>query len=219
VSRKIVRLSVDHLQQLPDEVRQCLFWELAPVSRARVLDADRAAEKEAWLSEVLREWGSCGQVAVVDDRVAGIVCYVPAALAPGAAVLPTAPVSPDAVLMTTMYVAPGRRGGGLGRMLVQGMARDLVKRGGPRAVEAFGVQADGRGQFGCVVPAGFLGAVGFKTQRPHPRVVRMRMDLRATRAWRDEVEHALDRLVGAVRRPAPHVRPGARVSVRAASRR
>ena len=94
MARKIVRLTVDHLAALEAPTRDCLFWELDPVRRARVPAHERAAEKEAWLSEVLREWGSCGRVALVDDRPVGYVVYVPAALAPGASALPTAPVSP-----------------------------------------------------------------------------------------------------------------------------
>ena len=97
-------------------------------------------------------------------------------------------------------------------MLVQGMARDLIERGGIKAVEAFG---DTRGdRLGhpraarpprgsrCVASVEFLGSVGFKTQRPHARTPRMRMDLRSALTWRDEVEAALERLLGVVR-PAP----------------
>ncbi len=97
---------------------------------------------------------------------------------PGAASFPTAPVSADAVLLTQVYVAPDARRGGLGRMLVQGMARDLIERGGIKAVEAFG---DTRGDPGwdthqppgprarqplCGL-GGVPGSVGFKTHRPH----------------------------------------------------
>jgi GNAT superfamily N-acetyltransferase len=198
MSRKIVRLTLDHLEALRAPCRSCLFWELDPVRRERVTDP--RAEKDAWVSHVLREWGSCGRVALVDDRPVGYVVYAPEAFVPGAAGFPTAPVSPDAVLMTMAYVEPAYRGGGLGRMLVQGMARDLIKRGGVGAVEAFG---DARGRAGhCVVPADFLGGVGFKTHRPHARYPRMRMDLRTAVTWRDEVEAAIEKLVGVVR-PAP----------------
>ena len=90
------------------------------------------------MSEVLRDWGSCGRVVLVDDRPVGYVLYAPPAYLPGAGGFPTAPVSTDAVLLSAVYVAPAARGGGLGRMLVQGMARDLIERGGIAAVEAFG---------------------------------------------------------------------------------
>jgi GNAT superfamily N-acetyltransferase len=203
MSRKVVRLTLDHLEALQAPCRSCVFWELDPVRRQRAEDA--AAEKDAWVSEVLREWGSCGRVVLVDDEPVGYLVYAPEPYVPGAGGFPTAPVSPDAVLMTAAYVAPAHRGGGLGRMLVQGMARDLVSRGGFGAVEAFG---DVRGRSGhCVVPADFLGSVGFKTHRPHPVHPRMRMELRTTVSWRGEVEAALERLVHAVR-PAPKTARG-----------
>jgi hypothetical protein len=173
-----------------------LFWERDPVSRQR--SADPAADKAAWIAEVEREWGACGQVVLVDGVPVGYVQYAPAAFVPGAAAFPTAPVSPDAVLLTTAYVVPGAAGGGLGRLLVQRMARDLVKRQ-VRAVEAFG---DEQGTRPCVLPAGFLDAVGFRTHRDHGTTPRMRMDLRTTVTWRREVEEAWERLVGVVR-PAP----------------
>ena len=33
MSRKTARLTVDHLAELADPVRSCLFWELSPVDR------------------------------------------------------------------------------------------------------------------------------------------------------------------------------------------
>lgn len=206
MGRRIERLTLDHLAAADDALpgcRSCLFWELDPVRAGRLAD-DRSArceEKDAWLSEVLREWGSCGRVALVGERPVGLVVYAPPAHVPGAAGFATAPVSADAVLMTTLRVAPEHAGGGLGRMLVQGMARDLIGRGGVRAVEAFGSRGPERP---CTVPAAFLDAVGFRTQRPHPTTPRMRMDLRSLLTWRDEVEAALERLLGVVRpKPAP----------------
>ncbi len=205
MSRRIGRLTLDRLDalgELETPCRTCLFWELDPYAGRASRSPPRApSEKDAWLSEVLREWGSCGRVALIDDQPVGYLVYAPAAFVPGAGAFPTAPVSPDAVLLTMAYVDPAYAGGGLGRMLVQGMARDLIRRGGIRAVEAFG---DTRGKRSCVVPADFLGSVGFKTHRPHPTTPRMRMDLRSALTWKDEVESALERLLGVVRpKPAP----------------
>ena len=50
--------------------------------------------------------------------------------------------------------------------------------------------------------AGFLAHVGFRTHRAHPTTPRMRMDLRSALSWKDEVEAAIERLVGVVR-PSP----------------
>lgn len=213
MSRKVVRLTLDHLEELTAPCRECLFWQLDPVRRERV--EEPADELDAWVSAVLRDWGSCGRVVLVDGRPTGFALYAPEAFLPGAAQFPTAPVSGDAVLLTQVYVAPHARRGGLGRMLVQGMARDLITRGGIKAVEAFG---DTRGDPGwdstrqpardhprgsrCVASTEFLSSVGFKTHRSHARNPRMRMDLRSALTWKDEVEAALERLVGVVR-PIP----------------
>ena len=194
MGRTTERLTLDHLDQL-GACSSCVFWELDPVRR----DAARGhevEEKAAWVSTVLREWGSCGRVALVDGEVVGHMIWAPPVWVPSAEGFATAPVSSDAVLLATAHVHPEHRGGGLGRMLVQGMAKDLVKRGGVRAVEAFG---DTRGRAGhCVVPADFLLSVGFSTYRAHAVHPRMRMDLRTTLSLREELERGLERLLGPV---------------------
>jgi cellulose biosynthesis protein BcsQ len=49
MSRKIVRLTLDHLDALASPCRTCLFWELDPVRRERA--EDPSGEKDAWVSE------------------------------------------------------------------------------------------------------------------------------------------------------------------------
>ena len=211
MSRRLARLTLDNVGDVPQGCRSCTFWELDPVRRQRALDAgESCGEKEAWVSRVLLDWGSCGRVAYVDDDPAGYVLYAPATYLPGADVFPTAPVSEDAVLLATAMVYPEYAGSGLGRMLMQAVVKDLVKRGGIRAIEAFGDTRAPRGSKGdpvtygtCVLPADYLLRVGFKTHRPHPRYPRMRLELKSAVTWRDEVESALERLLGAVR-PARH---------------
>jgi GNAT superfamily N-acetyltransferase len=104
------------------------------------------------------------------------------------------------VLLATGYVDPGFRGQGLGRVLVQSMAKDLIKHGGIGAVEAFGAVRPRPEQphVECLLPVDFLLAVGFRTHRAHPAYPRMRMDLSTTISWREEFETALERLLGVV---------------------
>lgn len=197
MSRRTVRITLDNLDALPGGCRECLFWQLDPVRRGRLDGAAARSYKEDWVSEVLREWGSCGQLILVDEQPRGYLLYAPPAFVPGANQFPTSPAGPDAVLLTTVFIDPASRGGGLGRILIQAMARDLIRRDAAVAVEAFG---QGRGSGGhCVVPAGFLSSVGFRTQRAHPVTPRMRMELRSAVTWMDEVEQALEKLLGAVR--------------------
>lgn len=209
MSRRLAALTLDTLDDLPIRCRNCVFWELDPVAGARaVAHGDPGFEKEAWLSTALLEWGSCGRVAYVDDAPAGYLVYAPPAFVPRSVAFATSPVSADAVLLMTGLVLPEHRGGGLGRMLVQGAAKDLTRRG-VRAIEAFGlapgaVPSTGGEQTcagGCVVPADFLCAVGFKTVRPHARYPRLRLDLRTALSWREDVEQAVERILGTVRAP------------------
>lgn len=205
MSRKVVRLTLDNLAAVDAPCQGCLFWELDPVAAGRVPAGEVLVEKQAWLSQVLREWGSAGRVLLDDGQPVGHIIYAPPVFVPGASTFPTAPVSPDAVVLMSVYVVPTHRGYGLGRVLIQTAARDLIKRGGVRALEAFG------GDGGCRVPVDFLGSVGFKTQRPHPVTPRMRMDLRGALSWRDDLEAALERLVGVVR-PHPEPDPASRAT-------
>ncbi len=144
---------------------------------------------------MLLEWGSCGKIAYVDGVAAGHVLFAPPAWVPRSLTFPTSPVTPDAVLLMTAAVRPEFSGGGLGRMLVQAAAKDLTRRG-VRALEAFGDLQHEQGA--CVLPAAHLLAVGFTTVRPHPRWPRLRLELKNTVSWREDVEVALERLLGSM---------------------
>ena len=204
MSRRAVNITLDNLDDLPGRCRSCVFWELDPVAHDRALEAgDTAFEKESWVSATLLDWGSCGKVVYVDGVPAGFVMYAPPAYVPRSVAFPTSPVSADAVLLMTGHVHPDFAGGGLGRMLLQGVAKDLTRRG-VRAIEAFGDERWERPA--CVLPAEHLRSVGFKTVRPHSRFPRLRLELKSAVSWREDVEVALERLLGSMS-PDPLLRP------------
>ncbi|MGH3949314.1 MAG: GNAT family N-acetyltransferase, partial [Pseudonocardiaceae bacterium] len=173
MSRPIVGVTLDNLEHLPKSCRRCVYWEVAPHLKAQAEEfGETEVEKEAWVSGILLEWGSCGRIVYSDHLPVGFVLYAPPNAVPRANAFPTSPPSPDSVLLTAFQVLPEFRGGGLGRMLVQAVAKDLTRRG-VKAIEAFG---DARptadtgypAEHTCVVPADFLSSLGFKTVRPHP---------------------------------------------------
>jgi GNAT superfamily N-acetyltransferase len=208
MSRRVVPLTLDNLDELPQGCRTCVFWELDPA--ARLAGPNEAGlEKESWVRDTLLEWGTCGQLCYVDDELAGYLTYAPPAYVPRSVSFPTSPASPDAVLLMTGLVLPRHAGGGLGRILMQSVAREAVRHGA-KALEAF----SGPGRRGasdvagkdeptgsCLLPMDYLLAVGFKTVRPHPRTPRLRMDLRRTVSWRADVEAALERILATVSNP------------------
>jgi GNAT superfamily N-acetyltransferase len=182
---------------------------LDPVAGERACaSGDPGLEKEAWISQTLLEWGSCGRLAYVDGMPAGFVMFAPPASAPRSMAFPTSPVSADAAILMTARVVPPFAGGGIGRILVQAVARDLTKRG-IKAIEAFGDAKFGDpedGRSGCLAPADFYLSVGFRTVRPHPRYPRLRLELRTALSWKSDVEYALEKLLGSMN-PEALLRP------------
>ncbi|MCT7661290.1 acetyltransferase [Mycobacterium deserti] len=145
-------LRLEAFEQLPKHARRCVYWEMEPSATADAHLSDPEFEKEAWLSMVMLEWGSCGQVAVecaggdddgppqelLDDATClGYAFYAPPTAVPRARHFPSGPVSADAVLLTSMGVEPGDAADVLPRTLIAAVVGDLVRRGA-RALEAFG---------------------------------------------------------------------------------
>ena len=126
MSARITPLQLEGFEQLPKHARRCVFWEVDP---ATLGDQDHLAdpefEKEAWLSMVMLEWGSCGQIATpvsaersdAEPPCIGYVLYAPPRAVPRAQRFPTAPVSADAVLLTSMGIEPGQACAALIRQL------------------------------------------------------------------------------------------------------
>ena len=190
MGRRLIPLDARSLHLLPDPCRRCTFWELGVRPAARG-PHDGGGQKAAWISSVALEWGPVGHVVTVDDEVAGYSLYAPAKYLDQVGSQAARPVSRDAVLLATLAVEQGFAGQGLGRVLLQAMARDLTKRK-VRAAEAFADRCwSGRA---CHLPAAFLEASGFSVVREHPRYPLMRMDLRTALRWKDVGEAALGRL-------------------------
>ncbi|MBF6070046.1 MULTISPECIES: GNAT family N-acetyltransferase [Nocardia] len=141
MSTSVTALTLDGLDKLPAHARRCVFWEIDPAVAADSHGfSDPVFEKEAWLSTVMLEWGSCGQVAHVDGKAAGCALYSPPTAVPRATLFPTSPVSPDAILLTTLCTEPAHRDDDIAHRLLQAVVSDLVRRG-VRALEAFGIRS------------------------------------------------------------------------------
>jgi hypothetical protein len=225
VTARITPLRLEGFEQLPKHARRCVFWEVDPGTLG---NDDRLAdpefEKEAWLSMVMLEWGSCGQVATVapadcmpgDPPCLGYVLYAPPGVVPRAHRFPTAPVSADAVLLTSMGIEPSALSDDLPYSLVTRVVDELMRRG-VRALEAFGRTdainelteqpttdpdlrpvLDALGDCSldrCIIAADFLQDVGFMVVAPHRYFPRLRLELDKGLGWKAEVEAALERLL------------------------
>src|SRR3978361_1880802 len=116
MARRLAELTLDTLSDLPVTCRRCVFWELAPAARDQLGTGGHVEwEKEAWVSDTLLEWGTCGRIVYVDERPAGYLLYAPPAYVPRAEAFPTSPAAADTVPLLTGRVLPGYTGGGLRR--------------------------------------------------------------------------------------------------------
>ena len=225
MSARITPLRLEAFEQLPKHARRCVYWEVDPATLGNQDHlADPEFEKEAWLSMVMLEWGSCGQVATAarDERshteppCLGYVFYAPPRAVPRAQRFHTAPVSADAELLTSLGIEPGQDTDELPHGLIARVIDELVRRG-VRALEAFGrtpaasdlqdpgvVSPDVRPVLEalgdcsvehCVIDAEFLKDVGFVVVAPHTYFPRLRLELDRGLGWKAEVEAALERLL------------------------
>ena len=227
-------LRLEAFEHLPKHARRCVFWEVDPATlRGGEYLPDPEFEKEAWLSMVMLEWGSCGQVASAapeegvqaDDELPclGYVLYAPPRAVPRAQLFPTGPVSADAVLLTSMALEPGQADT-LPHALISQVVDELVRRG-VRALEAFGRTAEagelldpaavdpelrpaievlGDCSFDqCMIDADFLLDAGFTVVAPHRYFPRLRLELDKGLGWKAEVEAALERLLESAQLQAP----------------
>lgn len=120
------------------------FWALPPEYGAQSKASDDPAfDKQVWLQNVLLEWGICGYTAFVGTGDVGTnpvpaatVFFAPARYMQGIANLPTGPISPDAILLSTVHVAVPYMGLYLEHQLIDTVLTEAHRRG-VKAVEAF----------------------------------------------------------------------------------
>ena len=197
VSRHVVGVTLDNLEHLPKQCRHCVFWELAPHLREEAEQYGQTDfEKEAWVSSVLLEWGSCGRIVYVDTVPAGYALYAPPSAVPRSVAFPTVPVSADAVLLTVAAdparVRRGRPGPGAGAG--RGQGPDAARREGDRGVR----RRESRARLQLRDP-GRLPALGRLQDRPAAREVAAAAAGAADAlSWKEDVEAALEQLFGTV---------------------
>lgn len=187
-------ITQDNLALLHPQARRSVFWELAADAAAKVDDPE--FEKEAWLSTTLLEHGRCGfSIGYINAEpipaVSAIssIIYCVREAAPGAAAMPTAPISHDAAVISSLFIEEVFRGMGMEAVLLDATLMDLINQE-VTAVEAFGLR---EGKFTDLDPSlrsivgnknkigllevPVLESAGFEIIADHPVLPRLRMEL------------------------------------------
>ncbi|MFS3127756.1 N-acetyltransferase family protein [Nocardioides sp. Bht2] len=223
--QRIRAFQLEFFGQLPPVAQSCAFWESDPHDRAEPGQLDNRDVKLAWLTATLQEWGTCGQVAIVDDELIGFAFYAPSSRVPGGTAPLSGPTAGETVLLLGTWVDPRWRGGGVAKQLIQATAKDLIERRAAGAIEVIAAAhaappdrastdpvhdvrlAQDAVHRDCRLPVAFAEAVGFEMQRAHPTYPRLRMNLRRTLPWSRGLAARWRRLVVAVRPPQMAPRP------------
>ena len=74
-----IKSGPEMFERLPKHSRQCVFWEVEPATPAPSRDSAASSTREAWISGLLLEWGTCGQLATesTTGHVVGAAFYAP----------------------------------------------------------------------------------------------------------------------------------------------
>ncbi len=197
-SRRLRPMTAADLPSLPEPCSSCTFWQVGLTDLAGSPDhLDRGTIKNEWAEAVTARWGYCGVLATHEGQTIGYLTLAPARYVRRLGAFATTPVSPDAAVVMSAHVAEEFRGRGIGRQLMQAAA-GLVARRDIRALEAVGTYHEGPS---CMLPVGWLEAVGFSVVRDHPMTPRLRMDLQTTVRWRPGLGAAWHRLADLVSQP------------------
>lgn len=194
----LVPLSQETMGRIHPQAGRSIFWELDAEAASLVHDSgDPSFEKEAWLTTTLLDYGCCGLSLERSTaaRAVATVLWCSRDAAPGCAQLPTAPVSEDAEVLTSLFIDPGFAGVGLEAVLLDAAIMQLVDADVP-AVEAFGWRQDFfsradvdellEGPVGSVLRSAseiglmsvaVLESAGFQVVADHPVLPRLRLEL------------------------------------------
>jgi len=140
-------LTAETIPLVQHECAGSVFWELSAQNQ-HTKNLDSMFEKEAWLATGMLD-GVCRGFNLRYDRpdsmptlrAIATILYCSPTFAPGAAQLPSAPVSDDAWLVSSLHINPVYAGIGLEAVLLDAVIMDAVAAD-LSALEAFGYYAD-----------------------------------------------------------------------------
>lgn len=186
--RSIVNATLNNLKDLPETCCSCGYWEEVEAIALGGYFPNGQQTKKIWYSTVLDSWGPCGKIVMQDNQSLAYCQFAPAGYLPRLHRYNLGPVSEDAVFLACLYIQEPFRGRGLGKLLVNAVQKDMIKRG-YRAIETFARRAPARNPSGWLE---FYLANGWKVIQESWSITQLRCDLRATVKWQENLEAVLN---------------------------
>ncbi len=182
MARTVVSITISNLDILPERCGACRRW-CRP--NERMWAPGGMAD---WLDGVVSHWGACWKALRTDDVTTAAALYAPPRYFSQAGFARASSISDDAVMLACLYVAPEYRGRGLGKLLLQVVEKDLLRRG-VRAIETFARRG---GAEEPSAPADFFLGQGFYVIRDDPESPHLRIELRSLVTWPVSIQTVLD---------------------------
>lgn len=201
--RRILDINPELVKTLPGECTECCYWESKRAAKPGGIF--KRGVKRSWVSSMLDKDFSPGKTLQIEGETIGYIQFAPPAAFPRLAETLYPLPSGDSVYVSCLYVVPDLRGKGLGRLLIESVARDLYRRRF-KALETHGISVPGEAPPG---PAEFFFACGFRVTRDHGEAPLMRLDLKSLIPGRDSVQSLLEKipLQSLSGRPMPRPEP------------
>jgi len=190
VKRSIASVTLDNLSCLPEPCNHCGYWEQRQPASLEGGFLVAGTDKKDWYDTVLSEWGPCGKLVFQLDQALAYCQYAPASLLPQISYYKLGPVSLDAIFLSCLFVPPVYRGRGLGKLMINAVQKDLIKRG-YRAIETFARRAPAKNPSGWIE---FFLANGWQVVKESGSIALLRLDLRASVTWQINLDSVLQGL-------------------------
>lgn len=163
------------LEGPPESCRFCLYWEHPQEWNRLQSSADECLKrKTAWIKTVGEGFGAGGKVLYVEDQCVGYGQFAPIEYLPAVGDHPSGPISPDAVLLSCLFIAnPRLRKKGLGTRLLKAVIAEL-KNKGVKALETIARKGNPENPSG---PAEFYLKAGFKVLKDDKEYPLLRFEI------------------------------------------
>lgn len=163
------------LDSPPESCRFCLYWEHPREWSRLQSDTEECLNRKiTWIKTVAEGFGTGGKVLYVEEQCVGYAQFAPVEYLPAIKDHPLGLVSPDAVLLSCLFIAnPRLRKKGLGTRLLKAVIAELKKRG-VKALETIARKGNPENPSG---PAEFYLKAGFKVLMDDKEYPLLRFDI------------------------------------------